>query len=50
MATWEKDGFPNSTKKQDLDVGVSQRFLSEESYWAEGIAYADVLLYKDKKV
>lgn len=33
--TWQRDKFEISTEKSRLQIDVIQRFLSEESYWAQ---------------
>ena len=39
---WQKDGYLISTDKQKLDVAYIHRFLSRESYWAQGIPRSTV--------
>lgn len=34
---WEKDGFTISTDKSLLDIEIIHNFLSNESYWVQGI-------------
>lgn len=36
MNTWLKNGFSISTNKEYLELDTVHKFLSEESYWAQG--------------
>lgn len=38
----EKDGFVISTDPERLNLDLIQKFLSEDSYWAEGTTHDDV--------
>lgn len=36
ITEYQRDGYTISTDKTRLDTGLIHRFLSEESYWAQG--------------
>ena len=38
MAEWHREGFEVSDDPRRLDIAAVHRFISRESYWAEGIA------------
>lgn len=38
IVEWRRDGFVLSTDRARIDVDRVQRFLAEESYWAQGIS------------
>lgn len=41
---WQKDGFVISTDKRKLQPAVIHQYLSQESYWAQGIPLEKVRL------
>jgi GNAT superfamily N-acetyltransferase len=42
MSTWKRDGYTIRTDKQYLDLHVIHGFLSNDSYWAQGISIESV--------
>lgn len=39
---WQRDEYLISTDKTEMDVAYIHQFLSEQSYWAQGIPYDTV--------
>jgi len=37
---WSRDGYEVSDDQRRLDLGAVHRFISKQSYWAEGISQA----------
>lgn len=48
--TWQRDKFEISTDKSRLQIDVIQRFLSEESYWAQNRTFEQTQTAIDNSV